>query len=143
MRVKGHALVWHGDSPAWLDGLAADDARQALRDHISTTVGRYRGRVMAWDVVNEALADDGSGLRDTVYLRWERVEKSGHELVLDPPDESRIFPIGGYTIGYVHDLSHGKGLDDQGEAMGEVIAGTAVEPHLRALLAGDDPNHRA
>jgi len=49
--------------------------------------------------------------RDTVYLRWERVEKSGHELVLDPQDESRIFAIGGYTIGYVRDLSHGKGLD--------------------------------
>ncbi len=49
--------------------------------------------------------------RDTVYLRWERVEKSGHELVLDPPDESRIFPIGGYSIGYVRDLSHGNGVD--------------------------------
>jgi Heavy metal binding domain len=49
--------------------------------------------------------------RDTVYLRWERVEKSGHELVLDPQDESRIFPIGGYTIGYVRDLSHGNGID--------------------------------
>jgi hypothetical protein len=49
--------------------------------------------------------------RDTVYLRWERVQKSGHELVLDPPDESRIFPIGGYTIGYVRDLSHGNGVD--------------------------------
>jgi Heavy metal binding domain len=49
--------------------------------------------------------------RDTVYLRWERVEKSGHELVLDPSDESRIFPVGGYTIGYVRDLSHGNGVD--------------------------------
>ena len=39
------------------------------------------------------------------------MEKSGHELVLDPPDESRIFPIGGYTIGYVRDLSHGNGVD--------------------------------
>jgi hypothetical protein len=49
--------------------------------------------------------------RDTVYFRWERVEKSGHELVLDPPDESGIFPVGGYTIGYVRDLSHGNGID--------------------------------
>jgi hypothetical protein len=48
---------------------------------------------------------------NTVYLRWERVEKSGHELVLDERDESHIFPIGGYTIGYVRDLSHGKGMD--------------------------------
>ena len=49
--------------------------------------------------------------RDTVYLRWERVEKSGHELVLDPVDESSIFPVSGYSIGYVRDLSHGNGID--------------------------------
>jgi hypothetical protein len=49
--------------------------------------------------------------RDTVYLRWERVEKSGHELVLDPADESRIFPVSGYTLGYIRDLSHGNGID--------------------------------
>jgi hypothetical protein len=49
--------------------------------------------------------------RDTVYARWERVEKSGHELVLSGADESRIFPVSGYTIGYVRDLSHGNGLD--------------------------------
>jgi len=49
--------------------------------------------------------------RNTVYFRWERVQKSGHELVLDEPDESEIFPVSGYTFGYVRDLSHGKGLD--------------------------------
>jgi hypothetical protein len=49
--------------------------------------------------------------RDTVYVRWERVEKSGHELVLNPADESDIFPVSGYTVGYVRDLSHGNGLD--------------------------------
>jgi hypothetical protein len=48
---------------------------------------------------------------NTVYLRWERVEKSGHELVLKPPDESHIFPVSSYTVGYVRDLSHGNGLD--------------------------------
>jgi hypothetical protein len=49
--------------------------------------------------------------RNTVYLRWERVEKSGHELVLKPPEESEVFPVSGYTIGYVRDLSHGNGID--------------------------------
>jgi hypothetical protein len=49
--------------------------------------------------------------RDTIYARWERVEKSGHELVLDPVDESRIFPVSGYSIGFVRDLSHGTGID--------------------------------
>jgi hypothetical protein len=49
--------------------------------------------------------------RDTIYLRWERVEKSGQELVLNPAADTRIFPVSAYTIGYVRDLSHGNGLD--------------------------------
>jgi hypothetical protein len=49
--------------------------------------------------------------RDTVYFRWERVEKSGEELVLKPAADTRIFPIGAYTLGYVRDLSHGNGID--------------------------------
>ncbi len=49
--------------------------------------------------------------RNTVYLRWERVQKSGHELVLKPVDESEIFPVSGYSLGYVRDLSHGQGID--------------------------------
>jgi endo-1,4-beta-xylanase len=69
MRVKGHALLWHSDSPAWLETLSPAEARRAVEDHVRATVSRYRGRVAAWDVVNEAVADDGSGLRDTVYLR--------------------------------------------------------------------------
>jgi Heavy metal binding domain len=49
--------------------------------------------------------------RDTLYLRWERVEKSGEELVLNPAAAARIFPVSAYTLGYVRDLSHGNGLD--------------------------------
>jgi len=48
---------------------------------------------------------------DTVYARWERVEKSGHELVLASVDEEKIFPVVAYTIGFIRDLSHGKGID--------------------------------
>jgi hypothetical protein len=49
--------------------------------------------------------------RDTVYARFEHVEKPGHELVLDEVDHERIFPIDAYTIGYVRDLTHGRGID--------------------------------
>jgi Heavy metal binding domain len=49
--------------------------------------------------------------RDTFYARFEHVEKPGHELVLDPLDEERVFPINAYTLGYVRDLSHGGGID--------------------------------
>ena len=49
--------------------------------------------------------------RDTVYTRLERVEKSGHELVLKGSDEEKIFPIYAASFGYVHDFTHGDGLD--------------------------------
>ena len=49
--------------------------------------------------------------RDTVYFRWEHVEKSGEELVLNSAADTRVFPVGAYTLGYVRDLSHGNGVD--------------------------------
>jgi hypothetical protein len=49
--------------------------------------------------------------RDTIYARWERVEKSGHELVLARGDLNGIFPVNAVSIGYVRDLSHGESID--------------------------------
>ena len=49
--------------------------------------------------------------RDTIYARWERVEKSGHELVLARNHFDEIFPVHAATIGYVRDLSHGNKID--------------------------------
>jgi hypothetical protein len=49
--------------------------------------------------------------RDTIYARWERVEKSGHELVLARGDLDEIFPVNAVSIGYVRDLSHGDKID--------------------------------
>jgi hypothetical protein len=49
--------------------------------------------------------------RDTFYARYEHVEKPGHELVLDEIDHDRLFPINAYTVGYVRDLTHGRGID--------------------------------
>jgi endo-1,4-beta-xylanase len=67
MRVKGHALVWHAAVPGWASSLSPDDFRTAFERHIRSVADHYRGQVYAWDVVNEAIADDGSGLRDTVF----------------------------------------------------------------------------
>jgi GH35 family endo-1,4-beta-xylanase len=73
MRVRGHALVWHGATPAWVNSLSEPELRIAMEDHIRTVAGRYRGRIFAWDVVNEAVADEGQantgGLRNSVFLQ--------------------------------------------------------------------------
>jgi endo-1,4-beta-xylanase len=66
MQVVGHNLVWHNQTGAWVfqgvDGKPADrDTLLArMRDHIRTVVGRYKGKIHGWDVVNEAIDEDGS-----------------------------------------------------------------------------------
>lgn len=69
MQVKGHTFIWHGATPPWVNALPAADLRAAFEQHIRAVAAHYRGRVHAWDVVNEAVADDGTSLRDTVFLR--------------------------------------------------------------------------
>ena len=72
-KVRGHNLVWHNQIPAWLttgvaDGTISDsELRTILRDHIMTEAGRYKGRIRAWDVVNEVIDEDGT-LRQSIWL---------------------------------------------------------------------------
>jgi endo-1,4-beta-xylanase len=74
MFIIGHTLVWHEQTPGWVfeDGKGGPADRETLlarmSNHIHAVVGRYKGRVKGWDVVNEALNDDGS-LRQTPWLK--------------------------------------------------------------------------
>jgi len=69
MQVRGHTLVWHRQVPPWVTAeLGRERLLGVLGDHVAAVVGRYRGRVVAWDVVNEAI-DDGGGLRASVWSR--------------------------------------------------------------------------
>lgn len=73
MKVIGHTLVWHSQTPRWVfeDGQGRPVSKEVLlermRKHIHTVAGRYKGKVLGWDVVNEALEDDGS-LRRSPWL---------------------------------------------------------------------------
>lgn len=76
MSLIGHALVWHSQTPSWVfegaDGKPAtrEVMLQRMRAHIHAVVGRYKGKVKGWDVVNEALADRGADiLRDSLWRR--------------------------------------------------------------------------
>jgi endo-1,4-beta-xylanase len=70
LKMRGHTLCWHNQTPAWMfvDSAGKTVGRevllQRLKDHIMTVVSRYKGKIYAWDVVNEAISD-----KQEEYLR--------------------------------------------------------------------------
>jgi endo-1,4-beta-xylanase len=66
--VRGHTLAWHNQTPEWFQEWdhTPGQIRDFLRDHIHTTAGRYRSKLDTWDVVNEAVADDGT-MRENLW----------------------------------------------------------------------------
>lgn len=75
MLIVGHVLVWHSQTPAWVfqdekgNPVDRETLLKRLHNHIQTVVGRYKGRIQSWDVVNEAV-DDNGGMRQSP---WEKI----------------------------------------------------------------------
>lgn len=68
-KINAHTLIWHSQLPAFVRNIkSADSLRQYITNHIATVAGRYKNKVYSWDVVNEALADDGT-LRKSIFLQ--------------------------------------------------------------------------
>ena len=71
--ITGHTLIWHSQCPRWFcyneDGTlrSAEELKAIMKEHISTVVGRYKGRIKGWDVVNEAIMEDGSYRKSPFY----------------------------------------------------------------------------
>jgi endo-1,4-beta-xylanase len=74
MNIIGHTLIWHSQAPKWffVDQHGNDVSREVLiermKTHITTVVSRYKGRIKGWDVVNEAILDDGT-LRQSKFYK--------------------------------------------------------------------------
>jgi endo-1,4-beta-xylanase len=77
LKVRGHTLVWHNQTGAWMfKDSAGNEAPKELvmarlKEHITQTVGRYKGKIYAWDVVNEAIdnANPSIGYRQTLWYK--------------------------------------------------------------------------
>ncbi|MGA5126755.1 endo-1,4-beta-xylanase [Streptomyces pseudogriseolus] len=70
--VRGHTLLWHSQNPAWLEqgDFTKAELRDILREHITTVVGRYRGKIQQWDVANEIFDDQGNlRTQDNIWIR--------------------------------------------------------------------------
>ncbi len=78
IKINGHNLIWHSQLPSYMRNMKdADSVRQYFTSHINTVASRYDGKILSWDVVNEALNEDGT-LRKTVFS-----EKLGDDYVTE------------------------------------------------------------
>jgi len=75
-KLRGHALLWHQQQPGWAQGLSGSDLRSAAINHVTQVATHYRGKVYAWDVVNEAFADGGGGGR-----RQSNLQANGNDWI--------------------------------------------------------------
>lgn len=94
MYAVGHTLVWHSQLADWVQEVE-DSAAMAkvLQHHIATIVGRYKGRIKAWDVVNEALNEDGT-LRSSIFydLMGEAyIEEAFKQAAIADPEAELIY----------------------------------------------------
>jgi endo-1,4-beta-xylanase len=132
-KVRGHTLVWHSQLPDWVTERqwTAPELRAALKRHVQTVVRHYRGKVFAWDVVNEAFNEDGT-YRETVFydvlgpgyiadaLRWAREADPTVKLYLN---DYNIEAIGPKSDAY-HRLAQ------ELKAQGVPLDGIGLQTHL-------------
>ncbi|XRQ09612.1 endo-1,4-beta-xylanase [Actinomadura welshii] len=74
--VRGHTLAWHSQQPGWMQNLSGGALRQAMIDHINGVMAHYRGKIVQWDVVNEAFEDGNSGAR-----RDSNLQRTGNDWI--------------------------------------------------------------
>ncbi|MET7863584.1 endo-1,4-beta-xylanase [Micromonospora taraxaci] len=76
MSVRGHTLAWHSQQPGWMESMSGSALRQAMLNHVTQVATHFRGKVVAWDVVNEAFADGSSGGR-----RDSNLQRTGNDWI--------------------------------------------------------------
>jgi len=94
LEVIGHTLCWHNQSLNWIDeeNTTKEQALEILRTHIETMMGRYKGKIIAWDVLNEAFSDG--------------CELDTHEWRLHLRDSKWLRMIGPDYVRYVFEIAH-------------------------------------
>ena len=147
MKVRGHCLAWSEYNPRWLEqgNFTPEQMSELLREHVTKVMRHYRGKVFAWDVVNEIFLADGSvepsvwydrpgiGLKGkgTAYVerafRWARAADPGALLFYNDYDTEGLNPKSDAVYAMVKDF----------RARGVPIDGVGIQAHIVDLEAKD------
>jgi len=76
MRVRGHTLAWHSQQPGWMQNMSGTALRNAMTNHVTQVATHFRGKIYAWDVVNEAFDDGSAGAR-----RQSNLQATGNDWI--------------------------------------------------------------
>jgi len=136
MFIIGHNLVWHSQVPKWVfldekgNPVSRDVLLERMRDHINTVVGRYKGRIDGWDVVNEALNEDGT-MRQSPWLKIigdDYIEKAFQFAHEADPDAQLYY--NDYSLESEAKRKGALELVKKLKATGEPITGVGLQDHV-------------
>lgn len=106
MFITGHTLIWHSQLPKWFcvdengNNVSPEILTRRMRTHIHTVVGRYKGRIKGWDVVNEAILEDGSWRNSKFYeILGEDFMKLAFQFAHEADPEAELY-YNDYSMAY-------------------------------------------
>lgn len=130
MYIVGHTLVWHSQMPEFAKKIGtADSLRMFVTDHINTVAGRYAGKIDSWDVVNEALNEDGT-LRESKFykLLGENYIKEAFDLAAKADPKAKLY-YNDYNIEQPNKRKGTIALIKKLQASGTKIDGVGIQGH--------------
>jgi len=130
MFIVGHTLIWHSQLPAFVKQIKNRDSLMLfMKNHIQTVAGRYAGKVKSWDVVNEALNEDGS-LRNSVFLEiiGEDYIRNAFELAAGAAPNTELY-YNDYNIEQPQKRAGAIALIKKLKAAGVRIDGIGIQGH--------------
>lgn len=130
--VTGHALIWHSQAPSWFfiddkgKNVSPEVLKERMKNHITTIVSRYKGRIKGWDVVNEAILDNGEWRKSKFYeilgdefipLAFQYAHEADPDVELYYNDYNEWFPEKRDAIVNLVKILKGRGLRIDGVGM--------------------------
>jgi endo-1,4-beta-xylanase len=137
MFIIGHNLIWHQQTPKWVfqddkgNPVGRDTLLTRMQDHISTVVGRYKGKIGGWDVVNEALNEDGT-LRDSPWKKiiGEDYLLKAYQFAHEADPQAELY-YNDYSLENAPKRNGAIALIKKLQAQGVHIAGVGLQGHYK------------